>query len=319
MSEMLPLTKFACEVVMVNRADLKRAPYNPRTITDEARRKLRNSLKTFKLVDLPIWNVKTGNIVGGHQRLEQLDTLEGGQDYSLQVVKVSLSHKRERELNVALNNPSMSGEYDVDKLFALIADTKTGFDLEAAGMEVMDLEYLSENSGVDMPEMLRGFDEQELQAAQPIVNEVSAMLDAVDGRTAKAQAAEPDDEPDDVDAEPGSDDAEPMAAVDTNEGEPDVPSEPADEIAAIKAAKERYKRRSGDDNETDYSLTIVCPSNAHKHAICSYLGIERNDVVVDLSKIETGFGIEVRVEGEGKDRVGTVVKTGPSKRKPKGS
>lgn len=62
------------------------------------------------------WNKRTGNLVGGHQRLEQLDSLEKSKDYELTVNVIDVDEREEAELNVLLNNPSMQGEWDFDKL-----------------------------------------------------------------------------------------------------------------------------------------------------------------------------------------------------------
>jgi ParB-like chromosome segregation protein Spo0J len=53
------------------RSKIHNAPYNPRFITDEAKRKLKGSIKRNGLLAPPTWNIRTGNIVGGHQRKVQ--------------------------------------------------------------------------------------------------------------------------------------------------------------------------------------------------------------------------------------------------------
>ena len=66
------------EMATINRAEIKNAAYNPRTITDEARKRLKHTLKDKQigLVQPLIWNKRNGNLVGGHQRLSIIDDLE---------------------------------------------------------------------------------------------------------------------------------------------------------------------------------------------------------------------------------------------------
>lgn len=69
---------------------------------------------------------KNRKLGGGHQRLEQLDSLEKDKDYELTVCVIDVDEREEAALNVQLNNPSMQGEWDFDKL-AMMTDE---FDLD---------------------------------------------------------------------------------------------------------------------------------------------------------------------------------------------
>ena len=53
--------------------DLKPAPYNPRKITDKQLSMLEKSMKEFGDLSGVVYNIKTGRIVGGHQRIKKLD------------------------------------------------------------------------------------------------------------------------------------------------------------------------------------------------------------------------------------------------------
>ena len=76
------VTRFQSFVVEeVGRELLKNAPYNPRRITDDARARLKAKIEKVGLVTPLVWNRRTGNLVGGHQRLSILDELEARQDY----------------------------------------------------------------------------------------------------------------------------------------------------------------------------------------------------------------------------------------------
>lgn len=109
--------KFDTDVI--SRSQIKGAEYNPRVISEDARKRLRKMIAKHGLVQPLVWNRRTGNLVAGHQRLAALDSLERSQDYGLQVAVVDVSEREERVLNVQLNNPSMQGEWDLDKLAEL--------------------------------------------------------------------------------------------------------------------------------------------------------------------------------------------------------
>ena len=116
----------------VQRSEIKGADYNPRVISEDAKKRLRKMLAKHGLVQPLVWNRRTGNLVSGHQRLAALDSLEKSQNYALQVAVVDLNERDERILNVQLNNPSMMGEWDMDKLMDMseqadIAPTEFGF------------------------------------------------------------------------------------------------------------------------------------------------------------------------------------------------
>ncbi len=80
--------KFTVETI--NRADIKNAAYNPRIMDKEAKKRLKKGLQQHGLVSAITWNKRTGNLVGGHQRLEQLDALEKNKNYSLDVCVIDV-------------------------------------------------------------------------------------------------------------------------------------------------------------------------------------------------------------------------------------
>lgn len=124
------------EVVTVHRSELKDAPYNPRQISDSERDKLKAGLRKHGLVAPLTWNVRTGHVVGGHQRLHSMDALAGSPDYSLKVSQVDVDETAEKELNILLNNPNAQGAWDLEKLEALLSVPE--LDLAGAGFDVAD-------------------------------------------------------------------------------------------------------------------------------------------------------------------------------------
>lgn len=121
------------DVVEIHRSQLKNAPYNPRTLSEANKRKLKAGLKRHGLVSPLTWNEQTGYIVGGHQRISVMDSLMGTSDYTLKVAKINVPSNREKELNILLNNNSAMGDWDIGALGEMLDDSSivldgTGFD-----------------------------------------------------------------------------------------------------------------------------------------------------------------------------------------------
>lgn len=125
------------KMMKVHRSQLKGAPYNPRVLGEAERRKLKAGIQKHGVVAPPTWNERSGNIVGGHQRLAQLDALAGTSDYTLDVARIDVDDVRERELNVILNNPTAQGNWDLQKLSELLKTP--GVDLAGAGFDHADV------------------------------------------------------------------------------------------------------------------------------------------------------------------------------------
>jgi hypothetical protein len=90
-----------------------------------------------------VWNKRSGNLVGGHQRLKQIDSLEEypkkTKDYMITVSVCDLDDKTEKEMVVFLNNPSTQGEWDLDLLGDIIGQ---GVKIEDMGFNPDDISYL---------------------------------------------------------------------------------------------------------------------------------------------------------------------------------
>lgn len=121
------------EAITIARGEIRNAAYNPRKIGANERKKLKEALAELGLVETLVWNGRTKNLVGGHQRLAILDELEGSANYKLTVARIDVAPAGERKLNLLLNNACAQGEWDPGKLQALIAEMEgdiagTGFD-----------------------------------------------------------------------------------------------------------------------------------------------------------------------------------------------
>lgn len=127
----------------IKRSEIKGADYNPRIISKQAQNRLRQGIQEHGLVQPIIWNKRTGNVVGGHQRLAILDDLEAGQEYELQVSVVDLDQGAEKRLNVLLNNDGAQGHWDERKLLELFG-AEEELDFEAYGFSANQGKYFAD-------------------------------------------------------------------------------------------------------------------------------------------------------------------------------
>ena len=120
---------------------LNPAKYNPRKDLkpgDKEYEKLKRSIEEFGYVEPVIWNKKTGNVVGGQQRLKGL--LDLGQT-EIDCVVVDLDPQREKALNLALNK--ILGECDENNLADLSVDLDAGaFDVSLTGYDASEIDDL---------------------------------------------------------------------------------------------------------------------------------------------------------------------------------
>jgi hypothetical protein len=131
------------EAKTIRRRHIQNAKYNPRRIKASNRAKLNKSLDEFGLVEPLVWNAETGNLIGGHRRLEYLDAVQGTDDYWLTVSKIVIDAKREKALNVMLNNAAAQGEYDAVLLSKLLGELAEAGTLELSGFSDVDLQRLA--------------------------------------------------------------------------------------------------------------------------------------------------------------------------------
>jgi hypothetical protein len=114
--------------------------YNPRKNLkpeDSEYQKLLTSMDEFGYVDPIIWNKRTGNLVGGHQRLKIL-LAKGFKEVYVSVVDLSL--EKEKTLNITLNK--ISGSWDQRKLAELLDELcqVSDLDVELTGFELPEIE-----------------------------------------------------------------------------------------------------------------------------------------------------------------------------------
>lgn len=127
-------------------AKLKAAAYNPRIDLqpgDPEYEKLKRSIEQWGYVDPLVWNARTGNLVGGHQRLKVLVNEFGVKSVRVQVVDLPLD--QERMLNVALNK--VGGDWDKVKLAELLKEIEAeDLDVSMTGFDEAEIQRMYEDA-----------------------------------------------------------------------------------------------------------------------------------------------------------------------------
>lgn len=141
------------QIDKIKLTQIKKAEYNPRTISEENYAKLKNSVKNFGLVEPILINLKNNTIISGHQRYDVLTDLiltdgnlaekefhllkYGDLGLILDTDEPTLENEDyEKALNITLNNTNLTGDYDFEKLGELLDELNlsdldvslTGFD-----------------------------------------------------------------------------------------------------------------------------------------------------------------------------------------------
>jgi DNA modification methylase len=132
------------QIEKINIEKLKAAKYNPRKDLkpgDAEFEKLKRSIENFGYVEPVIWNKRTGNVVGGHQRLKVLKHL-GETEIDCVILDIDLN--KEKALNVALNK--ISGAWDMPLLSDLIKELQSeDFDVTLTGFDMGEVSDLFKN------------------------------------------------------------------------------------------------------------------------------------------------------------------------------
>jgi ParB-like chromosome segregation protein Spo0J len=147
------------EIQKISIDQLKPAKYNPRKNLkpgDPEYEKIKRSIQEFGYVEPIIWNKRTGNVVGGHQRLKILKELG---ETEIDCVIVDMDETHEKALNIALNK--ISGQWDMPLLKDLLQELDTGaIDMALTGFDVQELEDLmaGKNAPANIDDLLNDLD-----------------------------------------------------------------------------------------------------------------------------------------------------------------
>lgn len=111
-------------------SDLKSDPRNPRTITEEAASGLGSSLKEFGDLSGIVFNLRTGQLVAGHQRLGRIKEMYGdvpirdghlvlptGDKFRIRYV--DWPEEKQKAANLAANNPRIMGQFTSEAITLL--------------------------------------------------------------------------------------------------------------------------------------------------------------------------------------------------------
>lgn len=123
------------------------ATYNPRADLqpgDPEYDALKQSIETYGCVEPIVWNRRTGNIVGGHQRFKVMQDLGCTED---NVSVVDLDDTQEKALNLALNK--VSGRWDNDKLAVILEELQAAC-VEVIGFSAEEINRIMENAHLDI-------------------------------------------------------------------------------------------------------------------------------------------------------------------------
>jgi ParB-like chromosome segregation protein Spo0J len=112
---------------------------NPRLISDEQYRALAESVRKYGVVEPLIVN-RDYLIIGGHQRLKVLKNLG---IKTVPVVKLSLSRRDFKTLNLALNR--ISGEWDYEKLAPILDELVPLPELKLTGFSPQEANFIVES------------------------------------------------------------------------------------------------------------------------------------------------------------------------------
>lgn len=155
------------------------ATYNPRRDLrpgDPEYEKLKRSINEFGCVEPLVWNKRTGNLVGGHQRLKVLID-QGAVEVDVSVVDLPL--EKEKALNIALNK--ISGDWDQEKLASLLDElTKVpDFNIGITGFDLPDVQdLLSSVLAQNHAGKEEDFDvEKELQKEGPAITQPGDLIE----------------------------------------------------------------------------------------------------------------------------------------------
>lgn len=145
--------------------NLSPAKYNPRKDLqpgDPEYEKLLRSVEEFGYVEPIIWNKRTGNIVGGHQRFKVLKQLGFAE---IDCVVVDMDEAREKALNIALNK--ISGDWDTAKLADVFRDIEQyGISLDITGFEAPEIDKLFQKLSREDGKIVEDDFDAEAEAAQ---------------------------------------------------------------------------------------------------------------------------------------------------------
>jgi hypothetical protein len=248
----------AAEDVTLQRSSVDFAPYNPRQMKPAAFKKLCDSVRKNGLVQKPLVNkrsVEKGfpegsrmTFVAGHQRIRAVDKIGGTTEYEFGAQVIDVDLPTEKALNVALNNPTLQAQFDMELLQGVLESiADDGGDPQEAGFAAAEFEMMFDSA------KLAGLFKEQEEAESDYVNQLQAMKEA--GKSPAARAGTEGGEQRDV----GSDDVGSNGDAAPTTPPPDNQPFNADQAVKddLRAKRERYKASRANDDAGDVMLTVV--------------------------------------------------------------
>jgi len=126
---------------------------NPREITDEALKGLRDSLEKFGYVDLIVVNKRNMQVISGHQRLRVLKA-DGAEDVTC--LAVDMDDMAQKALAVTLNNQQITG-YFTQALVPILEDLRQRMPTDYLNLRLAELregleQFELEKTGKTLPD-----------------------------------------------------------------------------------------------------------------------------------------------------------------------
>jgi hypothetical protein len=267
-----------------------------------------------------IWNAKTGFLVGGHQRLQNIDVLEKAKegDYLIEVTEVELTEEKEKALNIMLNNRQAQGDWDVDLLQDVLADLHSnGVEFEETGFSQFDLHQFGDGflSGVvasqaeeELP-VIAEFQEMKAMAAgyEPTFR---STVDSYRGTPSDEMQGDGEDytevDSDESDSEEWSDvEDEPQQqpasnarpslkpAIDPDTGEKVWTQEQRDEF---KRKREAHNEATRHELEGDVIISMTFQSTAQLKKFIELVGADEDSRTWNKPVIEAMFGVDLSMK-----------------------
>lgn len=182
------------ETRTILRSSFSFSDYNPRTISDDARKKLKANIKKNGIIGGLVVNEQTGNLVSGHQRISIADEINKynpvtkENDYEIKVEVVDVDLKTEKELNIFFNSKSVQGAMDYAKLALMIPD----IDIDLAGLDAVDLSFIE----IETPEPVEidivTFEPQASKKEKSITQELDNSISMPETSVSEMERAESD-------------------------------------------------------------------------------------------------------------------------------
>jgi len=175
------LEKLSCpNVKKYSIEKLKPHPKNPRMIDDATIKALAKSIAKQTCYEIPVFNIRSGMLVTGHQRVKALKSL-GAE--SCHVNEMDLSEDEHLLIMVSANNPGLSGKYTGDASELISHLRASDLDIDGIMLENLEEELIFATSEWAMEDINRFAGDE---TDDPLPALIKVMCEAADKDKIKA-------------------------------------------------------------------------------------------------------------------------------------